>query len=95
MGIFLLIVGIAKVLTATLCNYIYIKFIFTKNEVVFIGRGHNIFLNLHRIMTTLTFFTDLIHSQRMFDLGRPSELFFRSGATDLQLILITYYKNDK
>lgn len=51
-GIFLLIVVTAKVFTATLCNYINIEFTLTKDKVVFIGRGLNIFLNFNRIMRT-------------------------------------------
>lgn len=55
MGVFRLIVGIANVLSASLCNYINTKFIFTNNKVVFVGRGHYIFLNIHGIMRTPTF----------------------------------------
>lgn len=55
-GIFILILGLANVFTATLCDYINVKLIFTKDEVVFIGRGLYILLNTHWILRTPTFF---------------------------------------
>lgn len=55
MGVFLLIVGNVIVLTATLCNCNYRKFIFTMYEVVLIGRRHFIFFDLRRIIMRLSF----------------------------------------
>lgn len=43
-GIFILFLGLANVYILQLCDNINVKFIFTKDKVVFIGRGHLHFL---------------------------------------------------
>lgn len=47
---------ISNVYTAILCNHINIRFLFTKNEVFFISKGHWIFFKLYRIMRTSTYY---------------------------------------
>lgn len=56
------VVEIGNCIIATLCNYIHLKFIFTKSGVVFIDRGHYIFFR-QRIMRTPTSY--FIHTYKI------------------------------